>query len=627
MDQKNEKLLYWMERYEQSKTAYAAERGRMDRREQVYGNSRELTALVPGDRKREAVYVRNITSELIEAQVSSTIPQPKVTAMRPEDTAKAKLIEDMLRGELDRMPFEQLNDLSERTVPIQGGALYHVQWDAEGGGHTDAGELRVSLLHPKQVIPQAGVYSGVEEMDYLFVELPQTKRYIEKRYGVDVTQEREDMEGEQGAHESEIVTQCIAYYRNTDGGIGLYSWAGETQLQDLEDFQARLRTRCKGCGAARPHGHPDGEACPLCGGNWETCPEEQEELPAAFGRGQLLQPDGGAFMAGPGAETAAGSLLPARAPAYRPNLFPVVLQKNVSVYGKFLGDSDVDKIADQQNTVNRLEAKVIDKLLSSGSYITLPPQADIEVNAKDMKVIRLGSVADRQFIGVYDMEGSVSQDLAYLEQVYQEARQITGITDSFQGRRDETATSGKAKEFAAAQSAGRLESKRVMKNAAYAGMFEMMFKFLLAYMDEPRQVQSSDVQGNPEFKVFSRYDFLQRDAAGEWYWNDRFLFSCDTTAPLASNREAMWQETRMNFESGAFGDPALPETLVIFWKKMEMLHYPGAGETRAVLEERARQQAAEAAMQAKAMPVAPLQAGAVPEAWGQDRPILPGQFS
>lgn len=613
MNQKNEKLLYWTDRYEQSKTAYAAERGRMDRREQVYGNSRELAPLVSGDRKREAVYVRNITSELIEAQVSSTIPQPKVTAMRPEDTAKAKLIEDMLRGELDRMPFEQLNDLSERTVPIQGGSLFHLQWDAEGGGHTDADELRISLLHPKQVVPQAGVYSGLEEMDYLFVEIPQTKRYIERRYNVDVSDERESRDGEEGLYDGELVTQCIAYYRNQSGGIGLYSWVGDTQLQDLEDFQARLLIRCKGCGEARPHGHPEGEGCPACGGkSWERRPEAQEQvfLPAAFGMEAYGQPDGG--QAGP--EMLQGMPLTARVPVYKPNLYPVVLQKNVSVYGKFLGDSDVDKIADQQNAVNRLEAKVIDKLLSSGSYITLPPQADIEVNAKDMKVIRLSSVADRQFIGVYDMEGSVSQDLQYLEQVYQEARQITGITDSFQGRKDETATSGKAKEFAAAQSAGRLESKRVMKNAAYARMFEMMFKFLLAYMDEPRQVRSSDTAGNPEFKVFSRYDFLQRDAAGEWYWNDRFLFSCDTTAPLASNREAMWQETRMNFESGAFGDPGLPDTLVIFWKKMEMLHYPGAGETRAVLEERART-AEQTALQA----AAPAAQMGMP---GQENPLM-----
>ena len=180
--------------------------------------------------------------------------------------------------------------------------------------------------------------------------------------------------------------------------------------------------------------------------------------------------------------------------------------------------------------------------------------------------------------------------MVYLSQVYEEARQIIGITDSFQGRTDRTATSGKAKEFAAAQSAGRLESKRVMKDAAYAALFEAMFKFKLAYTDEPRPVVSNDIHGNAQYETFNRYDFLEQDAAGEWCWNDQFLFSCDTSAPLASNREAMWQETRMNLQTGAFGDPAQIQTLILFWTKMELLHYPGAGETRAYLEEELHKQ-------------------------------------
>jgi hypothetical protein len=191
---------------------------------------------------------------------------------------------------------------------------------------------------------------------------------------------------------------------------------------------------------------------------------------------------------------------------------------------------------------------------------------------------------------VYDLQGNVEQDLTYLRQTYEESRQIIGVTDSFQGRQDRTATSGKAKEFAAAQTAGRLESKRVMKHAAYAKLFEAMFKFKLAYADEPRPVVSMDIHGKRKYDTFNRYDFLEQDAAGEWCWNDRFLFSCDTTAPLASNREAMWQETRMNLQTGAFGDPTNPATLILFWSKMEMLHYPGAGETRAYIEEETRKQ-------------------------------------
>ena len=136
-----------------------------------------------------------------------------------------------------------------------------------------------------------------------------------------------------------------------------------------------------------------------------------------------------------------------------------------------------------------------------------------------------------------------------------------------------------------------------MKDAAYAALFEAMFKFKLAYTDEPRPVVSEDIHGNPKYETFNRYDFLEKDDAGDWCWNDRFLFSCDTSAPLASNREAMWQETRMNLQTGAFGDPTQLQTLILFWTKMEMLHYPGAGETRSYLEEEMQRQMMQAQMQ------------------------------
>ena len=146
-------------------------------------------------------------------------------------------------------------------------------------------------------------------------------------------------------------------------------------------------------------------------------------------------------------------------------------------------------------------------------------------------------------------------------------------------------------EFSAAQAAGRLESKRVMKHRAYADLFRMMFEFWLAYGDEPRPVTYKDAQGHTQYQQFNRYDFLERDEDGAYYWNDQFLFSVDTTDTLANNREAMWQETRQNLQTGAFGDPAATETLILFWTKMEQLHYPGAGETKQALEHRAQREA------------------------------------
>ena len=139
-----------------------------------------------------------------------------------------------------------------------------------------------------------------------------------------------------------------------------------------------------------------------------------------------------------------------------------------------------------------------------------------------------------------------------------------------------------------------------MKNAAYAELFETMFKFWLAYSDEPRPVTYKDSTGETMYEEFNRYDFLEEGEDGELRWNDQFLFSCDTSAPLASNREAMWQETRQNLEGGAFGDPADLETLILFWAKMEELHYPGAAQTKKHLEEKMQRQQEMAAQQAAA---------------------------
>jgi hypothetical protein len=111
-----------------------------------------------------------------------------------------------------------------------------------------------------------------------------------------------------------------------------------------------------------------------------------------------------------------------------------------------------------------------------------------------------------------------------------------------------------------------------------------MFRFRLAYSDGPKPVVSTDNQGNRKYRVFNRYDFLESDGEGGYTWNDRFLFSCDTTAALAANRQAMWSETRLNFQQGAYGDPARAETLILFWSRMEQLHYPGAADTKTYFE-------------------------------------------
>ena len=594
---KTEKLEYWKEWLGRNEAAMGGEVRKMDEREALYrGEVREIAPLTPRDTKkngqyRKAAHVRNIIAENIESEVSAVIPQPKVTARRAGDEWRAKILEDMLRNELDRLPMETLNDMMERTVPIQGGAYWLVEWDNSKRTHSTVGDVTVSILHPKQVIPQDGVFTGVEDMDAIALKLPQTRAYIKRAYGKDVDEGEEAPEARtlDADAAEEMVTQNVVYYRNEKGGIGKFSWVGDTVLEDMEDFQARRLRRCAQCGEVLG---PETARCPACGSERAAeAEEEREELLRGFttGNGTRI----------PGADAAVDerglpAMQPTVLPYFKPDLFPVFLQKNVSLFGRLLGDSDVDKIADQQNTVNRMEQKIIDRFVKAGTRITLPDRADFRIDPEDGEKWYIGNAADASLIGVYQFSGDLSQEMQYLAGVYEEARQALGITDSFQGRRDTTAQSGVAKQFAAQQSAGRLESKRVMKEAAYAELFKRIAMLKVAYADEPRPIVAEDDRGQAKYEEFNRYDFYERDEEGAWHCildEDRFLFSCDTAAPLANNREQMWQEASRMFQLGAFGNPQEEDTRILFWSKLEQLHYPGAGDTKEYLEKRKQEKA------------------------------------
>ena len=665
------RLAIWQERLAMSNRDFSGEVEKMDDRERLYNGDRKLHPLVaadmkPGTGEQRATHVRNIIFENIESQISSSIPQPKVTPRRQKDEPLADRIEHFLRNELDRQNFEAMNDMAERTVLIQGGVGYRVEWDNTKRTHLTAGEANVGMVHPKQLAPQPGVFTGIDDMDWFIVKIPSTKETVLRKYGKSVYAESESEPTVRSVddqdHTEDAVTVYEGYEKAQGGGINKYVWVNDVELEDLENYQARHQPTCTHCGRVRPlpgqvilsstkaPGNllPDpmtgalgglldneqaaqnaagqilarriaadavaaaphegilpgmelkvdeppqevynGGACPWCG--CEDFADQEQEYEQV-----ILPIETTTGLKIPGAEPgfdAMGNAVwkPTLIPFYKPDVYPFILQRSVSVYGQLLGNSDVDAIRDQQNTINRLEKKIIDRLLKAGSRVSLPDRTDLRLDPVDGEIWYI-TAAEKSCIDVYEFKGDLQYELAYLSMVYEEARQILGITDAFQGRRDTTATSGAAKEFSAAQAAGRLESKRVMKNAAYARLFEILFKFWLAYSDEPRPVSYKDFKGENQYEEFNRYDFLERDASGQYYWNDQFLFSCDTSAPLASNREAMWQETRLNLQTGAFGDPSRTDTLILFWSKMEMLHYPGAGQTKKFLEERLEREQAQ----------------------------------
>ena len=121
-------------------------------------------------------------------------------------------------------------------------------------------------------------------------------------------------------------------------------------------------------------------------------------------------------------------------------------------------------------------------------------------------------------------------------------------------------------EFSAGQAAGRLESKRRMKNAAFAKLYEMMFRHLLAYARQPVPYTAK----TPDGQV--RYAHL------------------DPSATLAANREVLWNMIDLKYQAGAFGPVNDPRSQLRLWTLLAAAEYPHAARMRDSFEEQARRQ-------------------------------------
>ena len=108
---------------------------------------------------------------------------------------------------------------------------------------------------------------------------------------------------------------------------------------------------------------------------------------------------------------------------------------------------------------NNLALKVQEKLFKGGSVITLPKGVKIETSDREGKIVYLDSPQQKAMIDAVTLQTNVQQDLQMLEKYYIDAKSTLGINDSFQGKRDATAISGRAKQAQINQAQGRLESK------------------------------------------------------------------------------------------------------------------------------------------------------------------------
>lgn len=550
----------------------------------------------------DAKVVRNITYELIESEVTGYIPSCKATPKMQsvENERNAKRIEKLIANKVNELPFETMNDIDERLCYIYGGSIWLVEWDeSENVTHNTIGDVKVSVLSPKRFVGQPNIFN-VQDMEYCFVTFDTTIEDIVRKYNVE-EYVAEDVGKEEGDDEK-TATLYICYYRDESGKICEYVWSGDTQLLDVDDFYARKRKFCKKCGKKEG-------LCECEKPSFKYVNEEYEELD------QEILIDGGArtiplyspvvkdgstvtktvYKEDIGADGmpiidigADGTprarmrsyeipqFAKTRLPFYKPNMLPIVIRKNTSQEDSVLGQSDCEYIRPQQQAINKIESRIVDKLLKAGVVPIVPDgYTGVITDGIFDRAVKMKKDEINQF-GRIDLQVDISRDIAEAERLYDHAKRILGISDSFQGQYDSSAQSGVAKQMQINQASGRLDSKRRMKNAAYADVYRIIFQLYLAYADEPRPVTYRDANGKLQNEEFNRYAYLKQDEAGEWYYDDGFIFAADAAVDLEQNREMLWEHNRLNFQQGAYGNPADLRTLLIFWQNMEEAHYPWA---------------------------------------------------
>lgn len=594
-----ERLEFFQSLYDEARASMEQHYEDLDQHYEQYKGSTKIDGSA-----EEASVVRNITYELIESQVSSYIPNPSVTPRITSEESErlAKGIETLCKAIRNMQPFEKMNDLDERYNPIYGGSVWLVEWDDSQRTHNTVGDVKVTCLSPKTFVGEPNIYD-IRDMDYCFISFETTKDDIVRKYGVsyDVADEAESDTGT----DENSATVYVCYYKNEDDKVCQFIWSGEKVLRDMDDYFARKIKVCETCGKreelcdckeqgrkrrirvqsdeyeipTRPIPLSNGNEIPLMSQAIEDGQPVYEKVrrEALDENGQMIFENVNGVMMPATIEVEVPKMEETKIPWYAPNVFPIVIRKNTSEEGSLFGQSDCEFIRPQQQAINKVESRIMMKLMRSSVTPVMPEDATVTMNnAVFGQVIKMRPGQTASQYGVVDTTPDISKDIAEAERLYDHAKRILGISDSFQGQYDGSAQSGKAKQLQIQQAAGRLDSKRQMKNAAYAEMDQIIFQLYLAYADEPRVYSYKDSFGRWQNIVFRRHDFIERDEAGQYYYNDEFMFSADATVDIDKQRELIWQENRANFQMGAYGDPATPEAQLIYWQNNEAARYPFA---------------------------------------------------
>ena len=533
-------------------------------RKAYYGTLNALTK--DGEEStRKGRSLRKMVYELIESKIDNSIPMPKIRPRYKTDLPLVSVTENYLKFEVDGIFTKYLNDRSERSTYVDGTSWYKVWWDSLDNTHERSGNVKIDLCRVDQIVPQPGV-SDYRQLEYIFERKEISLTRIWDLY------HRRIIPTEANTNVIEVIS---CYYLNSNRVVGLFMYAPHSRqvICNEEDWQIRKLRTCTVCGTV----NPTGDTCRNCGSKtfkYENATEEIlendiEEIYNPYDVGETDDESEKEHYKSRVFLTAGTKI-----PFYKITQLPFIPRPAISSLDNIYGTSEVKVTLESQDAINKLLTKALEKTMKSGTILTKPEKLKIGDSDDTIKVLSVRTTEEAAMVQSRPVVADTSQDLVMAATLYESGKASSGVTESFQGAKDSSATSGKAKQYAAVMTAGRIESLRVMKSAAFAGLYELVLKYLLAFSDEPRKFVRVLPNGSQKEEVWNKYMFLDKDKYGNIYYRDDLRFDSVPASTLSQNRAQMWQETQDKFVQGAFGNPADPRVLELFWNIMDSLQYP-----------------------------------------------------
>ncbi len=540
------RLEKFKELYESALIYAEGNRDRLNRHMEQYLGSDEID----GSSERASV-VRNITYEVIESEINADIPVPKVdtSCYSSERERNARAIERLSSALRSRLPFEELNDRDERYTYIYGGSIFYVEWDSTQTDSAGEGSVRVHLLSPLDFIPQPSMDS-IEDMEYCFLRFTTTRGELISKYSA--TEEETKLAeceymADAGDSLGDTVSVIVCFYKDENGRVGKLVFSGDLPLLDMPDYYKRKSSFCKRCGKQ--------VALCECESPLISYVDVESET--------VLQGSGDSINVA----------------YYVPTCFPIVVRKNTISDMTLYGGSDCERIRPQQQAINKVESRILQKLLRAGVTPIMPEGTSVALsNAIFGQIIKSRPGESISNYGKIDTTPDISQDILEADRLYDQAKRVLGISDALQGLDAERSESGYARQLKISRASSRLETKKRMKNLAYCKLYEIIFKHYLAFADEPRRFAFRDTYGKIHFSEFNRYDFIEQDKGGNYYYDDSYLFTVDNNANAQYEIESLWETNLHNLERGTLGDKNDPKTLMRYWQLQDKAHFPHARE-------------------------------------------------